>query len=92
MLTNQLIEKLEFALVYAKAQDITLMETLLDEVRDGSYDITPRQSAFLIRTACAAVEHVVSAFDPMSSAESALSAIVRAKDASLFGSSDLNAA
>lgn len=92
MIASQLIDKLDVALVYAKTHDVTLMETLLEEVRDGSYDITPRQSAFLIRTACAAVEHVASAFDPCSSAESALAAIARAKDAGVFGDGDLNLA
>lgn len=92
MLTIQLIEKLEFALAYAKAHEFTLMEALLDEVRDGSYDITPRQSAFLIRTACAAVEHVASAFDPLSSAETALAAIARAKGAGQFDNAGLSAA
>jgi hypothetical protein len=92
MLINQLLEKLEFALAYAKAQDITLMAALLDEVRDGSYEIIPRQSAFLIRAACAAVEHVSSAFDIISSTESAVCAITRAKEAAFFGGADLNAA
>lgn len=92
MLTNQLIEKLECALAYAEVQDITVMATLLDEVRDRSYDIMPRQSAFLLRAACAAVEHVASAFDPLSSAETAQSAIQRAKEAALGSGSDLNAA
>ncbi|MBU2867171.1 hypothetical protein [Pacificibacter marinus] len=92
MLINQLIEKLECALAYAKAQNITLMEALLDEVRDGSYEIMPRQSAFLMRAACTAVEHVASAFDPLSSAEAARSAIQQAKKAALGGCADLNLA
>ncbi|MBU2936210.1 MULTISPECIES: hypothetical protein [Pacificibacter] len=92
MLTNQLVEKLECALACAQVQNITLMATLLDEVRDGSYDIMPRQSAFLMRAACAAVEHVASAFDALSSAQTARSAIQQAKEAALLGGSDLNAA
>lgn len=87
-----LLSKLDAALAYAKAQDITSMETLLEDVRDRSYEIMPRQSAFLIRTACSAVEHVASAFDPLSSAQSALAAIARAKDATLSCGDDLNAA
>jgi hypothetical protein len=76
---SQLILKLDAALVYAKAQDISAMDAVLDDVRERSYDVTPRQSAFFIRTACAAVEHVASAFDPRASAESAIAAIALAK-------------
>jgi hypothetical protein len=85
MQLNQLILKLDTALVYAKAQDTVAMDAILEDVRDKSYDVTPRQSAFFIRTACAAVEHVASAFDPLASAESAMAAIALAK----AGSSDL---
>ncbi|MEN8832623.1 MAG: hypothetical protein ABF285_08745 [Pacificibacter sp.] len=92
MTTCQLIKKLEAALECAQAHNITAMNTILDAVRDGSYDLSAKQSAFFVRAACAAVEHVSSALDPLSSIESAMAAIKRVKDTAPQSEGDLTAA
>lgn len=92
MSINQFISQLEAALAYAQAHDVSAMDAILDDVREASYDVMPRQSAFLIRAACAAVEHVACAFDPESSAQTALMAILRAQNTGAFDDKDLTAA
>lgn len=81
MSESQLIASLNAALAFAQDHDASSMEAILEDVREASYEVTSRQSAFLIRMACSAVEHVVSAFDVESSSQSAIWAIARAQEA-----------
>ncbi|SEK86363.1 hypothetical protein [Pacificibacter marinus] len=92
MLVVQLVLKLEHALGLAQMRDVEAMECILEEVRDASYDLVLKQSAFMIRTACSAVEHVASSFDPISSSQTALVALQRVKETFTSGTEGLNAA
>jgi hypothetical protein len=85
MLVDQLVLKLERALACAQMRDSEVMHSILEEVRDSSYELALKHSAFMIRTACSAVEHVASSFDPVSSTQTALAALQRAKETCLAG-------
>jgi hypothetical protein len=95
MLIEKVFSDLDRALGYASlrtGEDVVHLHNLLDDIRDRSYAILPKQTAFFIRTACSEIEHVAQALDPKVAILTAEDAIARVRTVGITGSHDLNAA
>ncbi|AJE47709.1 hypothetical protein [Celeribacter indicus] len=74
------IADLTAALEAARAGEAGRVERLTERIRDRSYQLEPRQAAYMVRAACTEIERVLRMADEAQGVWTALSAIARVED------------